>query len=392
MTLLMPKGRDEEGITLGIETIKKRIPPFIRDWPSWLPPLLILVLYLGLYHFLKFGSINSLMYIDPFTQPGNYLSHLVSNLPVMWLATLSPVPPSIFWFFPATFIFLAVSGFVLFVLWMWALFPFLRRPLVLWAMIVFLLALLPQMGSDASERGLYFPIAAAGILLAVSLVQIGPLARRLMPQGPRKPVFTRVFGWFVLAGVLVPGLVLSAYYPFSFLPSFAKLEKDALTAKPLVENRKPDHILVLNTSGPFITFYLGGTLEYNLGYPVDLRVLSACNAVVSVRRAGNDSFIIRADRKGWLSNAFAKIFRTDPTLQKGKVYKNSLFSATLLDLTPDETDVVAVRFDITRPLDDRSLLFLYWNGKSFCTMDFAALAEGEEVMLADTSDIWGSMY
>ncbi len=392
MTFLMPEGTDEEGTSLGMKTIRKRIPLFLRDWPSWLPPLLILVLYLGLYKFLEFGSINSLMYIDPITQPGNYLSHLVSNLPVMWLATLSPVPPSIFWFFPATFIFLAVAGFVLFALWIWALFPFLRRPLVLWAMLVFVLALLPQMGSDASERGLYFPIAAAGILLAISLVQIDPLSRRLMPKALHRPVFTRIFGWFILTGVLVPGLVLSAYYPFSFLPSFAKLERDALTAKPLVEKRKPEHILVLNTSGPFITFYLGGTLEYNLGHPVDIRVLSACNAVVSVERTGDTSFVIRADRKGWLSNAFAKIFRTYPTLQKEKVYKNSLFSATLIELTPDATDVLAVCFDVFRRLDDQSLLFLFWDGKKFRTMDVAALAEGKEIILADTSDVWGSMY
>lgn len=392
MAFLMPEGRDKEGTTISMKTTRRRIPPFLRDWSSWLPALLILVIYMVLYNILKLGGINSLMYVDPFTQPVNYLSHLVSNLPVMWLAALSPVPPSIFWFFPATFIFLALAGFVLFALWIWALFPFIRRPLVLWALIVFLLALLPQMGTDASERGLYFPIAAAGILLAISLAQIGPLAKRLMPQGPRMPALTRIFGWFVLVGVLVPGLVLSSFYPFSFLPSFNKMEKDALTAKPFIEERRPDHIIVLNTNGPFITFYFGGTLKYYLGYPVDLRVLSACNAVISVEPTGDNSFVIRADRKGWLSNAFAKILRTDPTLQKGKVYKNNLFSATLLELTPDKTDVLSVRFDIAKSLVHQSLLFLYWDGKSFRAMDFGALGEGEEVVLADTSNIWDSMY
>ena len=392
MTFLMPEGKDEEGTTLGMKAIRRRIPLFLRDWSSWLPPLLVLVIYLVLYNMLKLGGINSLMYVDPFTQTGKYLSHLVSNLPVMWLAALSPVPPSLFWFFPATLMPLALAGLVLFALWIWALFPFVRRPLILWALIVFLLALLPQMGSDASERGLYFPIAAAGILLAISLVQIGPLARRLMPQGPRMPIFTRIFGWFILLGVLVPGIAMSAYYPFSFLPSFVKLERDALTAKPLVEEKKPDHVLILNTSGPFITFYMGGTLEYYLGQSVDLRVLSACNAVVSVKRTGDTSFVIRSDRKGWLSNAFAKIFRTNPAFQKGKIYKNNLFSATLLELTPDATDVLVVRFDMTRALDDRSLLFLYWDGKRFRAMGLAALAEGEEIILADTSDVWGSMY
>ncbi len=128
-----------------------------------------------------------------------------------------------------------------------------------------------------------------------------------------------------------------------------------------------------------------------MGHPVDVRVLSACNAVVSVERTGDASFIIRSDRKGWLSNTFAKIFRTDPKLQEGKVYQNNLFSATLLELVPDATDVLAVRFDIAKPLDDHSLLFLYWDGERFLIMDFTTLEEGKEVILADTSDVWASM-
>ena len=391
MTFLMPEGRDEEGTILGLKTIRKRIPLFFRDWSSWVPALLVLVIYLLLYKALKFGVTNSLMYLDPLAQTGKYLIHLAFHLPVMWLATLSPVPPSLFWFFPATLLPLAVAGLVLFALWIWALFPFIRRPLVVWAMIVYLLVLLPQMGSDASERGLYFPLAAAGILLTVSLVQIGPLARRLMPKGPRRPIFTQIFGWYILVGVLIPGLVLSAYYPFSYLPSFNRLERDALTARPLMEERKPKHVLVLNTSGPFLTFYLGGTLEYHLGHRFDIRVLSACNAVVSVERTGAASFVIRSDRKGWLSNMFAKMFRTNPRIQREKVYQNNLFSATPLELTPDETDVLTVRFEMTRPLDDRSLLFLYWDGKRFLAMDLAVLEEGKEVVLADTSNVWASM-
>ncbi|NIM91162.1 MAG: hypothetical protein GTO17_09465 [Candidatus Aminicenantes bacterium] len=390
MTFLMPGAKDEE-TTLDLKTIRKRIPVFFRDWLSWVPSLVVLFLYLGFYSTLKLGGMNNLMYIDPLASPARYLSHLVLHLPIMWLATLSPIPPSLFWFFPSTLVPLAVAGLVLFALWIWALFPFLRRPLVLWALIVYLLALLPQMGADASERGLYFPLAAAGILLAISLVQINPFAKRLTPKGPRAPLFTRGFGWYLLVGVLASGLVLSAYYPFIYVPSFAGIERDTLTAQSFVEERKPDHVLVLNTGGPFITFYMGGTLEYHLGHPVDVRVLSACNAVVSVERTGDASFIIRSDRKGWLSNTFAKIFRTDPKLQEGKVYQNNLFSATLLELVPDATDVLAVRFDIAKPLDDHSLLFLYWDGERFLIMDFTTLEEGKEVILADTSDVWASM-
>jgi len=87
---------------------------------------------------------------------------------------------------------------------------------------------------------------------------------------------------------------------------------------------------------------------------------------------------------------FARIFRTRP-LAAGRVYDTDLFQATLVELTPDGSDVLAVRFDLKRPLDDPSLLFLYWNGREFEPLDLASLAPGASLELADTSDIWAGM-
>ena len=78
-------------------------------------------------------------------------------------------------------------------------------------------------------------------------------------------------------------------------------------------------------------------------------------------------------------------------LAAGRVYDTDLFQATLLELTPDGSDVLAVRFDLKPPLDDPSLLFLYWNGREFEPLDLASLAPGASLELADTSDIWAGM-
>jgi hypothetical protein len=118
-----------------------------------------------------------------------------------------------------------------------------------------------------------------------------------------------------------------------------------------------------------------------------VRVLSACNAVVTIERTGDASFVIRSDRPGWLSNFFARALRVKPVLREGTVYENNLFSATLMQLTDDREDVLAVRFDMNKGLSDESILFLYWDGKAFRPVDLSALPLGEQRLLADTSNI-----
>ncbi len=66
-------------------------------------------------------------------------------------------------------------------------------------------------------------------------------------------------------------------------------------------------------------------------------------------------------------------------------------TATVVETTPDDRDLLAVRFHLDRPLRDPDLLFLQWDGEAFRPFDFAALPAGESVTLADTSDVWAGM-
>ena len=56
----------------------------------------------------------------------------------------------------------------------------------------------------------------------------------------------------------MPGAALSAYYPYVMLPSLVAPERQALTALPHIGERRPDHVLVLNTAGAFMTLYASG--------------------------------------------------------------------------------------------------------------------------------------
>lgn len=388
-TFWFPRGTDETLPPLGPSVLKARILTALRDRLSWVPAVTIFVVYLTLYTTLDLGGMNNLAYIDPLSQPAAYMGHLMVHLPVMWLATLTAVFPSLVMFMPETRVLLALGGLIAFAVWLLLLWPLRRWALAQWGMAAYLLALLPQLGADASERLLYVPYIGAAALLGCMVVQIGPLARRVLP-GPRPDKLARAGGWLALLGVVVPGAVLSAYYPQIMLPSLVAPERQALTALPPIRERRPAHVLVLNTSGMFMTLYASGVLEHHEGEYIDLRLFSSCDGVLSVERLPGDSFVIRSDRAGWLSNMFARIVRTRP-LAAGRVYDTDLFQATLLELTADGSDVLAVRFDLKRPLDDPSLLFLYWNGRGFEALDLASMALHESLELADTSDIWASV-
>ncbi len=391
MTLLMPRGRAEDASATSAVSLRARAVGFLDDRLSWIPPLVVLVAYLVAFKALGFGGLSSGLYIDPFTDPGRFLAQLAWHVPVMWLAALSPVPPSLAMFMPGTIPPLAVAGAVLFAVFVAGLWWLRRSAVALWALAVFFLALIPQMSAGASERALYLPAIGSSILLAMLLVEIGPIARRVASKASPAPGLTRAVGWAVLVVVLVPGIILSAAYPFMYLPSLESVRENVATAVPHVQERQPEHVLLLNAPGLFYVFYPPPIIDFYVGRAVDVRVLSALNGIATVERSDERSFVIRTDRKGWLTNIFAKMLRSPGIPGTGTVYDKAPVTATVLELTSSENDVAAVRFELDRPLEDRGLLFLRWDGATYLPIDLAALRVGERVTLADTSDVWASM-
>ncbi|MCP4201769.1 MAG: hypothetical protein GY769_07535 [bacterium] len=391
MTLLVPRGREEECSATAAASLRARAVGFLGDRLSWIPALVVLVAYLVAFKVLGFGGMSSGVYIDPLVDPGRFLVQLTRHVPVMWLAALSPVPPSLAMFMPGTIPLLAVAGALLFAVFITGLWWMRRSAVALWALAVFFLALIPQMSAGASERALYLPAIGSSILLAMLLGEIGPIARRVASEASPAPGLTRTVGWIVLVAVLVPGIILSAAYPFMYMPSLEHVRENVATAVPHIQERQPEHVLLLNAPGFFYVFYPPPIIDFYVGRATDVRVLSALNGIVSVERSDDRSFVISTDREGWLTNTFARMFRPPGIPEPGTVYDKGLVKATVVDITSSGKDVAAVRFELDRPLDDRGLLFLRWDGATYLPIELAALRVGERVTLADTSDVWASM-
>jgi len=388
LTWFLPNGSN--GLS-PLPNITSTVRAGLRDHASWVPQLALALLYLGFYKGLELGAGNNLLYTDPLGMPVAYLEHLVYHLPFTWLGTLTAWPLFVTMFWESTLVPMAVAGVVVFLMWAAALWCFRRYPIVLWAVILYHAAVLPQLSTDANERNLYFPMIPAAVLIALVISSIGPLARRLLPDLPTRPRWTRIVGWFAVGIVLVPGLLLSATRPHLLVPGLGRMQRELLTAIPHIEENGSQDVVILNTSGQMLTLYTRDVINYHSDRPLDVWPLSSGNGVFSLEKTGDSSFVIHNDRHGWLDNWYARVLRTGDHLKPGRWYDMPIFTATLIEMTADGRDALAVRFDFKRSLDDAGLLFLRWDGSSYEPLDIAAMEIGESAELFDSSDIFNSM-
>jgi len=376
----LPDGRDEGALELG-----PRLRRLLADPLSWAPALGALVLFMGAYRLAGLGHMNNLTYQDPIGQPVAFLGNLVWYLPVLFMGVFTPAPPSLTLFEPHLLVPLAVVGWVVLAAAFVGWWPIRSRPLAGWAAATFLVALLPQAATDPSERALYFPFVGAAVALALLLEPL------LVRGSPRPSRFRRVVGWYVLLGIAAPGALLSVSMAPMYKASFDQPEVDSATAVPHVQASGADEVFLLNTWGSFATLYVEESIERQSGRSVDVHLLSSCHGVIHFERLDDRSFLVQTDREGWLSNMFARLVRVDPVLEQGRVYDREHFDATLVEVLPDGSDVLAVRFELDRPLSDPSLLFLAWDGSAFVPLDVAVLPVGEPHLLFDSSDPWAAM-
>ena len=386
LTLLMPNGSADENILWsGFWT---RFRQTLRDYMSWMPSLIVLILYFIAYLTVGPGGMKNLLYIYPIFDPGLYFSHLLVHLPLMLLGTFTPVLLNNTMFDPSLLKPLILPGIVIFIAWIFALLPFRNRPLEIWSFVFYFLALLPQLCTDASSRGLYFPLIPASILIASVTMTTGPFVSRRTVPVERGTRWTRFMGWVALSVIFVPAVVISILSPFTIVSAFKQPEIEFKTALPYIEAANPEHVIFLNSSGMLLTLYSYDYVHYLTGKIYDVSLLSSVDAVVTLERTGERSFIIRTDRPGWLSSFTARVMRTKAKVEEGRSYDKDTFVATIVETTDDHLDALAVEFDFKMPLDDPELLFLRWNGETFEPMDLTALNIGETVELADTSKLW----
>jgi hypothetical protein len=337
----------------------------LRDWWAWAIPLIVFAAYMSFYRSLL-PPFSTMMYVDPFSQPARYLAMAIPNLPVLFLALFSQFLPSIVLMVPGTLQIAAALGLVLTLVTVWALLPYRGERAIWYSLVIFAVALLPGLATDPGERLLYYPSVFGFFPIAWLILQIPRLKHRFMPESPiGVRVLGSLWGWYLLISALILPVVLLFVYPSMWIPSMAWPEKTIVDSLPLIDGGRHEHVVYLNTNSSFNTFYLPDIYRYHRDEYVDLRVLSSFNGRVEARAEFPGTIVLRTRDSGWLSNLFARVIRVDPDFEVGDEYVTDTFTATVLQVTPEKGDVLEVRFEFNLPLDDPSVILLYWNGKSY---------------------------
>ncbi len=357
----------------------------------WAPSALLMVAYLVWYRAAGFG-VSGLMYLNPMTQPVAYAKNLLVGLPIMVLAAVTPVPPSLVMFLPEVAPGLAVVGLVALIVLALALRPVAREPLVVWCTALFFVALLPQLATLPSERLLYLPMVFGSTVLARLLATLPWVGRLVLSTPPpRAPWFTRLTAAGVGVSALLFGLLLSAAYPPMFRQSLDAPAKEVRTAVPAVREAAPERVVFLNTSGSFLTFYVADVLTYALGQRIPVTLLSSANVPFELERVDARTLILRTSERGWISHVFANLVRTEATVEAGSRWVRPGVAAHVESVTEDRLDVLSVRFTFDEPLDGKRVLLLEWTGDRFAPLDFAALRDGERRALSRPKSLWEQM-
>jgi len=343
----------------------ERVRLFFRHWWAWAIPLVAVAAYMTLYLNIV-PPMRSLMYVDPFSQPGRYLIMMLTNLPVMFVALLTQFLPSIVVMLPKTLPFVAGGGVILTGLLLWALIPYRRERAVWFSLLIFVLGLLPGLATEPGERLLYFPSVYGLFIVTWLIVQIPPLRPRFVPDAP--PGVRRlgaVWGWYLAASALILPVILLFVYPSMWIPGLQWPEQTILDSLPIIEAGEYEHIVYLNTDSSYNTFYLPDIYRYHRGEYIDLRLLSSFNGRVWARQESDHAIVLKSEDTGWLSNMFARLTRLTPEFAVGDEYTTPLFTATIVAVTPDSQDVQEVRFVFTLPLDDPSIVLLFYDGENY---------------------------
>jgi hypothetical protein len=346
-------------------SLPARIRTFLHHWWAWGIPMFILSAYMILYRSLV-PPMRNLMYIDPFSQPFRYLVAALTNLPVMFVGLLSQFLPSLVVMLPATLPIVIAAGVILMILLFWALLPDRHERTVWFALFVFVLGLLPGLATDPGERLLYFPTVFGLYVVAWLILQIPFFAKiAILNKTPAKRTLRSVYGWYLLISALILPLFLLFVYPSMWIPGLQLPEKTVLNSLGLIDQDNHKHVIYLNTDSSFNTFYLPDIYRYHRGEYIDLRMLSSFNGHMWAKQESDRVLVLKTEDEGWLNNIFARTLRLTPVFSVGEKYSTALFTATIMNVMPDGKDVKVVRFEFEQPLDEPSIVILYYDGETF---------------------------
>jgi hypothetical protein len=323
---------------------------------SLLPCALVLLAWKLRYDGLGFGAYASGLYLDPGSEPMEFMKGFVERAPVLLMAQLTGLPTSLYIFMEKPqqlVLWLSAIGLVagftgLFARELW------RERESRFFLIGMLLSLLPVGAAGTDERSLIF-VSLGGMGLTAILISRYMLS---IVSALRQPSVVKRGSVYALAGLhvfLAPLLFLANV---NGLATFTRPFTDQAQKLPMlgaVENQK---LMLINSPAPQLNMHLAAIRLLNgLPLPHSSYSLAPGNTRLKLTRLQNSLEIGALD--GFVINYDALFRGRAHPFKVGDVVRLKAMAAAIKQVTSDGRPEV-VQFTFTDGIDDPSLRFLAW--------------------------------
>ncbi|HJY64945.1 MAG TPA: hypothetical protein VJ455_12370 [Ignavibacteria bacterium] len=360
---------------------------FFSRWKYWVWSTAITICFLVFYKLGGFG-INSLLYYDPFLHPVLFVKNLLIGYPLMFLGLLSVAPFSFPVFVPELLLPFVISGTALTILFIIVLIPYRKDKMIIYCFFLFIISILPQLSADATERQLYFPFVLGSFIISFLIFQIPLLKKKFSPDTPAAAiVIGKPFSYYLLISSVVLSFILMLTYPSFYSSSAPRPQQYTLKVKELADNKHASKIFMLNIPGSINLLYMNDIYRYYAGRYADFNILYGGNGKLWLIKTGSNTISLKTDTKGWLTNMFAKLPRTNPLIEKNREYSKKDFTVQIVETTLDNEDILEAEFKFKSPLTSPDCIVIYFDGNDLKELNINEIKPGEWILIGDTSDV-----
>jgi hypothetical protein len=352
-----------------------------RGCLALIPYLGIVILWRALRAAGGYGVWDIGLYVDPLNNPVRFGVAVVERLPVLLLAQLglppsdiamllSPTAKSILWW--SAILFLTAFLFVMA--------PLLRndKSARFWAAGM-LFSAIPVCATFPMDRLLTFVgIGAFGLIAQLFHAVLDPAQRRAMRARYRVPAIVLALFFVAVHAVFAPiALPFRAGNPLG-----PKALMDRFEVKtPLGPSVQDQSVVIVNApSAPHACYLPIQRGVSGLPVPRHTRVLASGMPSVTIRRLSKNVLVVRPE-KGYLDWVADRLFRgTQHPLALGEKVELTGMTVEITALTEDGRPAEAA-FQFSVPLEDPSLLWLCYRGKTFEPFRPPAIGESVEIRI-----------
>lgn len=356
------------------------------DWrarvASLIPAAVVTTVWLVWYALRGYGTSGSGFYVDPLSEPRQFLAAVAWKAPVLLADQWALPPSSIVLFVPDQYrVFLVVWALAVLGLIAVFLVPLLRfsRTARFWAAGMILSIPLVCSTMPHGRLLLFAGIGAFGLLAhwlegVWSGAEWVP-ANRLWRGGARAVAVGFLVVHIVLAAASLPLNATSATFAQRYI------QDPALRLSAAEEFRGQD-LVILNHPVPFLAHYFQ-TARVLAGFPAPARVRVLAPGVVPLRiqRFDDRTLVIRPEG-GFLVSPFDRVFRSASyPMQVGQSVALEGMTVEIMEVTVDGRPAQAA-FRFSRPLEDTSLRWVQWEGVGYVPFELPGVGEVREIPAA----------